>query len=89
MRDISSGTAPQEVNVWLSLKWVFEGMETRLRSEEVGMVMDALRNAKRFHATVGFIADTGLKDATDFGGSLFFVCIYEADRYWQSPSATD
>lgn len=29
------------------------------------MVMDCLRNAKRFHATVSFIADTGLKDATD------------------------
>lgn len=31
------------------------------------MVMDCLRNAKRFHATVSFIADTGLKDATDNG----------------------
>lgn len=27
--------------------------------------MDCLRNAKRFHATVSFMADTGLKDATD------------------------
>ena len=34
------------------------------------MVMDCLRNAKRFHATVSFIADTGLKDATDTGKSL-------------------
>ncbi len=31
------------------------------------MVMECLRNAKRFHATVSFIADTGLKDATDNG----------------------
>lgn len=31
------------------------------------MVMDCLRNAKRFRATVSFIADTGLKDATDLG----------------------
>ena len=31
------------------------------------MVMDCLRNAKRFHATVSFIADTGLTDATDNG----------------------
>lgn len=31
------------------------------------MVMDCLRNAKRFHATVSFIADTGLRDATDTG----------------------
>ena len=37
----------------------------------VRMVMDALRNAKRFHATVSLIADTGLKDAIDLGGSLF------------------
>ena len=49
--------------------------------------MDALRNAKIFHATVSFIADT---DATNLGGSLFFFFgIYEADRYWQSTSATD
>ena len=34
------------------------------------MVVDASRNAKRLHATVSFIADTGLRDATDLGGSL-------------------
>ena len=28
------------------------------------------RNAKRSHATVGFDADTGLKDPTNLGGSL-------------------
>ena len=51
------------------------------------MVMDALRNANRFHATVSFIADTGLKDATDLGRSLFcFFGINEADGY---TSATD
>jgi len=44
-----------------------EGIEAQLKSEAVGMVMDCLRNAKRFHATVSFIADTGLKDATDNG----------------------
>ena len=47
------------------------------------MVMDALRDANRFHATVIFIADTGLKDATDLGRSLFFFFgINEADGYW-------
>lgn len=39
------------------------------------MVMDCLRNAKRFHATVSFIADTGLKDATDNGELSFIFCI--------------
>ena len=53
------------------------------------MVMDALRNAKRFPATVRLTTDTGLKDATDLGGSpLLFLRIDEADGYWQSTSTT-
>ncbi|KAI9450509.1 cytoplasmic dynein heavy chain 1 [Lactarius psammicola] len=64
-RDVASGTASQEINFWLSLERALEGIENQLRSEEVNMVMDCLRNAKRFHATVSFIADTGLTDATD------------------------
>lgn len=66
-RDVSSGTASQEINFWLSLERALEGIDAQLRSDEVNMVMDCLRNAKRFHATVSFIADTGLKDATDIG----------------------
>jgi dynein heavy chain 1 len=70
-RDVASGTASQEINFWLSLERALEGIEAQLRSEEVGtLVMDCLRNAKRFHATVSFIADTGLKDATDNGACL-------------------
>jgi dynein heavy chain 1 len=64
-RDVTSGTASQEINFWLSLERELEGIEAQLRSDEVNMVMDCLRNAKRFRATVSFIADTGLKDATD------------------------
>ncbi|KAK7047179.1 dynein heavy chain [Paramarasmius palmivorus] len=64
-RDVASGTASQEINFWLSLERALDGIEAQLRSEEVLMVMDCLRNAKRFHATVSFITDTGLKDATD------------------------
>lgn len=66
-RDVSSGTASQEINFWQSLERALEGIENQLRSDEVNMVMDCLRNAKRFHATVSFLADTGLKDATDIG----------------------
>jgi dynein heavy chain 1 len=51
----------------LTFERALEGIEAQLRSDEVNMVMDCLRNAKRFHATVSFIADTGLKDATDQG----------------------
>ncbi|KIY49803.1 hypothetical protein FISHEDRAFT_72429 [Fistulina hepatica ATCC 64428] len=64
-RDVASGTASQEINFWLSLERALEGIEAQLRSEEVNMVMDCLRNAKRFRATVSFIADTGLKDASE------------------------
>ncbi|KAF4584562.1 hypothetical protein EYR38_001791 [Pleurotus pulmonarius] len=64
-RDVSSGTASQEINFWLSLERALEGIEAQLRSDEVQLVMDCLRNARRYHATVSFIADTGLKDATD------------------------
>ncbi|KAG8913305.1 hypothetical protein FRC00_002656 [Tulasnella sp. 408] len=64
-RDVSSGTASQEINFWLSLERALEGIEAQLRSDAVNMVLDCLRNAKRFHATVSFIADTGLKEATD------------------------
>ena len=66
-RDVTSGTASQEINFWLSLENALEGIETQLRGEEVIMVMDALRNAKRFRATVSFYSDTGLKDAVETG----------------------
>lgn len=68
-RDVASGPASQEINFWLTFKQELEGIEAQLRSDEVSMVMDCLRNAKRLHATVSFIADTGLKDATDQGKS--------------------
>ena len=88
--NVSSGAASQEPNFWLSLEWALEGMKAQLRSEEVGIVMDTLRSAKRFHGTVSFIADTGLKDATDHGGSLFsFIRINGADGFRQSTSATN
>ena len=66
-RDVNSGTASQEINFWLSLENALEGIETQLRSDEVSMVMDTLRNAKRFRATVSFYSDTGLKDASETG----------------------
>jgi len=81
-RDVASGTASQEINFWLSLERALEGIENQLRSEEVNMVMDCLRNAKRFHATVSFIADTGLKDATDNGMLPAHLCvIYDLTVY--------
>ncbi|GAA6059654.1 hypothetical protein JCM10212_004157 [Sporobolomyces blumeae] len=64
-RDVASGTASQEVNFWLSMEKALEGIEAQLRSEPIQLTLDILKHAKRFHATVSFIADTGLKEATD------------------------
>jgi dynein heavy chain 1 len=66
-RDVSSGTASQEINFWLSMENALESIEAQLKGEEVTLAMDVLKHAKRFHATVSFIADTGLKEATDIG----------------------
>ncbi|WVQ81477.1 hypothetical protein IAT38_003601 [Cryptococcus sp. DSM 104549] len=64
-RDVASGTASQEINFWLSMEHALEGIEAQLRGEEVTLALDVLKHAKRFHATVSFIADTGLKEAAD------------------------
>lgn len=66
-RDVSSGTASQEINFWLSMEHALEGIEAQLKGEEVTLAMDVLKHAKRFHATVSFIADTGIKEAADVG----------------------
>lgn len=52
------------------MEHALEGIEAQLRGEEVTLALDVLKHAKRFHATVSFIADTGLKEATDIGKSL-------------------
>ncbi|BGP13270.1 hypothetical protein JCM10213_004960 [Rhodosporidiobolus nylandii] len=62
-RDVASGTASQEVNFWLSMEKALESIEKQLKSEPVQLTLDILKHAKRFHATVSFIADTGLNDA--------------------------
>lgn len=73
-RDVSSGTASQEINFWLSMENALESIEAQLKGEEVTLALDVLKHAKRFHATVSFIADTGLKEAADLGMSpLLYV----------------
>lgn len=64
-RDVASGTASQEVNFWLSMERAQESIEQQLRSDPITLTLGILRNAKRFHATVSFLADTGLKDCAE------------------------
>ncbi|KAK5998324.1 Dynein heavy chain [Cladobotryum mycophilum] len=58
-------TASQEVNFWLSMESALESIEDQLRSEGVILTLDILKQAKRFQATVSFMADTGLKEAKE------------------------
>lgn len=87
-RDVSSGTASQEINFWLSLERALEGIEAQLRSDEVTMVMECLRNAKRYLATVSFMTDTGLKSSTDLGARCFWHCQLDDDEYHQCTNIT-
>ncbi|CAG8791988.1 1810_t:CDS:2, partial [Cetraspora pellucida] len=64
-RDPASGTAMQEINFWLSMETALEGVDEQLKSDQIVLTLDILRHAKRFHATVSFIADTGLKEAKE------------------------
>ncbi|KAF2129349.1 dynein heavy chain [Dothidotthia symphoricarpi CBS 119687] len=64
-RDVSTGSAAQEINFWLSMENRLHDIETQLGSPGVKLTLDVLKNAKRFQATVSFSADTGLKEATD------------------------
>ncbi len=38
-RDPSSGTAIQEVNFWLSMETALEGIDEKLKSDEIGMLL--------------------------------------------------
>ncbi|KAK9454647.1 dynein heavy chain, N-terminal region 1-domain-containing protein [Dipodascopsis uninucleata] len=64
-RDPSIGTATQEINFWLSLEAVLEDIERQLQQDGVSLSIEVLKHAKRFHATISFAADTGLKEAMD------------------------
>ncbi|RUP48413.1 dynein heavy chain [Jimgerdemannia flammicorona] len=64
-RDPTTGTAIQEVNFWLSMERALEKIDEQLRSDEIVLTLDILKHAKRFHATVSFIADTRLKESTE------------------------
>ncbi|KZT56001.1 hypothetical protein CALCODRAFT_333270 [Calocera cornea HHB12733] len=61
-REVSSGTASQEINFWLGLERELEHVDNQLNDDGVRMIMEVLRSAKRYRATVGFHADTGLND---------------------------
>lgn len=64
-RDASSGTAMQEIHFWNAMEHALEDLEGQLHAPGITLTLDILTTAKRFHATVSFHADTGIKDALE------------------------
>ncbi|XP_067011460.2 dynein heavy chain, cytoplasmic isoform X2 [Anabrus simplex] len=62
-REPSSGTALQEISFWLNLERALHRIQEKRESLEVALTLDILKHGKRFHATVSFDTDTGLKQA--------------------------
>ncbi|XP_074099131.1 dynein heavy chain, cytoplasmic isoform X3 [Cotesia typhae] len=62
-RDPESGTALQEISFWLNLERALHRIQEKRESTEVTLTLDILKHGKRFHATVSFDTDTGLKQA--------------------------
>ena len=64
-RDPANGSASQEINFWISMERALAGIEDQLKSDAILLTLDILKHNKRFHATVSFLADTGLKEAME------------------------
>lgn len=64
-RDPYTGSATQEINFWLSMETALKHIDDQLQGPGVSLTLAILRNAKRFHATVSFLSDTGIKEASE------------------------
>lgn len=62
-RDPLNGTALQEISFWLNKERALHRIQEKRESLEVGLTLEILKHGKRFHATVSFDSDTGLKTA--------------------------
>ncbi|XP_076442165.1 cytoplasmic dynein 1 heavy chain 1-like isoform X5 [Babylonia areolata] len=62
-RDPASGTALQEISFWLNLERALLRIQEKRESPEIVLTLEILKHGKRFHATVSFDSDTGLKQA--------------------------
>lgn len=64
-RDPSTGSTRHEIEFWLGMERSLAQIETQLKSPQVLTTLEILKTAKRFHATVSFIADTGIKETSE------------------------
>ena len=64
-RDVSTGTASQEIKFWQDLESALADVESQCNSEGVKLTLEVLNNAKRYAPTKSFNTDTGLREATE------------------------
>lgn len=62
-RDVSEGSALDEANFWISMESSLTAIQEQLDSSDVQLSLEVLKYAKRYHATVSFMSDIGIKDA--------------------------
>lgn len=62
-REPANGTTLQEISFWLNMERALLRIQEKRESNEVALTLDILKHGKRFHATVSFDTDTGLKQA--------------------------
>ena len=61
-RDVSSGTALQEISFWISMEHSLGRLRSKRDSSEIVLTLDVLKAGKRFKTTISFDSDTGLND---------------------------
>ncbi|KAJ1517337.1 hypothetical protein HMI55_000021, partial [Coelomomyces lativittatus] len=64
-KDLTFGSVSQQINFWLSMERALEKIDKQLKSVSIQFVLDILKQAKRFHATVSFYSDTGIQENID------------------------
>ena len=61
-RDVSSGTALQEISFWISMEHALARLKAKRDSPEAVLTLDVLKAGKRFKTTISFDSDTLLHD---------------------------
>lgn len=62
-RDVSEGSAADEINFWTSMENTLTAIQAQLDSDGVQLSLEVLKYAKRYHATVSFFSDIEIKEA--------------------------
>ncbi|GBB84618.1 hypothetical protein RclHR1_01120006 [Rhizophagus clarus] len=63
--DPESGTTIQEINFWLGMEKALKWIDQQLQGDYIGLTLNILRHAKRYHVTVSFTTDTDLKKSKE------------------------